>query len=842
MSRFRIPLIAGALVALAACNEAAAPKGTPGDLTVRAYIDRDASGAFSTGDSALAGVQLTATPNGQPAGSAALSATTDAAGQAVFQDLAPGSYTVAISGGAPTGVVLTTNPTPTVGISFQGAVTGSADFRYSFQPGSLSGRIYRDDNGNGSYDAGTDTPGANFLVTLRADDNGAAGAVIDSVRADADGAWSFPRLAPGRYFVEYENPGTISYGASGNVFQVVVTPQTITAPPGVFTGSLVVPIAQARDRAAGANVEIEGVITVAPGMFTTGTGSVNSEVWVQDATGGIAVLQVPTNTTLGLTVGKRVKVSGTRFDNAGQKQIGSPTVGATITTRAGADSLVTAQAVTVDQAIARTGFEGELVVLSGFTVTSVGSGADYTVSGTVNGTAIQLRIESSTGIASSTFTVGNRYVITGVLTQFNGTSQIKPRSPADVTGPTPIATVRAATSGAFTVSGSLTVAPGQIVSGTGGVNSEIWVQDATGGIAVFSVPTANAAGLALGDIVEVTGTRGANASQIQLANPGLTVTRISAGTPLAPRTISAAELVARTFDGQLVRLSGFTVTAVGTASAVGAFNVTGTASNGQSLQVRVGGAATGIVPADFTVGSVYTITGVQSIFNTTLQLKPRVRADIVAGVIATPANVIINEFMANPATTTDPAGEYIELYNAGGTAQDISGWRINDYTGSGAVGGVDTIGVSTPMGSPILIQPGQHFLMVHTSTSPGTLPGSAAIYRYKAAIQLNNSGTERLVLKDANGVTIDSVAFTAPIGTAAGIARGVVNAALDNTDASVNWADQTTVFTTGERGTPGQLNDGAVIAAPALLRATTAAPAAVRAATTRPRSASTDRR
>ena len=55
-------------MALAACNEEAAPKGTPGDLTVRAYIDRVASGAFSTGDSALVGVQLTATPNGQPAG------------------------------------------------------------------------------------------------------------------------------------------------------------------------------------------------------------------------------------------------------------------------------------------------------------------------------------------------------------------------------------------------------------------------------------------------------------------------------------------------------------------------------------------------------------------------------------------------------------------------------------------------------------------------------------------------------------------------------------------------------------------------------------------------------
>jgi hypothetical protein len=656
MSRFRFSLIAGALVAIAACDEAAAPKGTPGDLSVRAYIDRDASGTFNTGDSALAGVQVhVGAVDGSSAGTS-VTATTDATGLATFADLAPGSYKVEITGGMPAGAVLTTNPTPTVGVSFQGTVTGNPDFRFSLYPGTVSGQIFRDDDNSGGYTGG-DAVGAGLTVRLRAD-TGQAGAVVATTTTDNLGQFTFSLVAPGTYWVELENPTTISYGTAGALRKVTVAPQTTIAVPGVFTGSLVVTIAEARAKATGQAVAVVGNITAAPGSFT---------------------------------------------------------------------------------------------------------------------------------------------------------------------------------------------------SGTNGVNSEIWVQDATGGIAVFSVPTANAAQFPVGQRVQVAGTRGANAGQIQIANPGLSVTALTGSTVLAPRTVTGAEFNARTFDGQLGRITSITVDSIGTTTST-SFTVFGKTPEGQVVQVRVIGPTTaqtntGLVRTNFVTGQKYDVTGLLTVFTsgatTVAQIKPRSTADVVAAPVATPARIIINEVMANPATTTDPAGEYIELYNAGGTAQDISGWRINDYTGAGAVGGIDTIGVSTPMGSPILIQPGQHFLMVHTSTAAGVLPGSAAMYRYKSGINLNNSGTERLVLKDASGVTIDSVTYTSATTVTPGVSRGVINPNADNTDVlGSNWSDQTTVFVTGERGTPGQRNDGFVPAPPAaLLRATTtAAPAASSSVTSRAPGASPNRR
>jgi DNA/RNA endonuclease YhcR with UshA esterase domain len=234
-----------------------------------------------------------------------------------------------------------------------------------------------------------------------------------------------------------------------------------------------------------------------------------------------------------------------------------------------------------------------------------------------------------TGLTRASFTVGSRYNLTGVLTQFNGTSQIKPRSAADLTAGTPISTVAAARVAApgtvVTILGNVTVAPGSIVSGTNFVTSEIWVQDATGGIAVFSAPTADSTTLRLGDRVEVTGTVGAFAGQMQLATP--TIVRIGPGTAPAPRVLTGTQVNSRADDGQLVQLAAFTVTSVGTGTGT-AFNVTGTAADGQTVTVRVGGALTGLSRATFTVGSTYGITGILTQNNNVAQIKVRSRSDV----------------------------------------------------------------------------------------------------------------------------------------------------------------------------------------------------------------------
>ncbi|HKK91973.1 MAG TPA: hypothetical protein VJ925_01015, partial [Longimicrobiales bacterium] len=151
----RLLAVAAALLAVSACDESSAilSSGTPSSLTVTAYVDVDGDGTFGSGDQALEGLTVTAT-GAQPA-----SATTGASGVAVMGELQPGSYTLSIAGDLPDGAVLSTAPNPTVTAPFQGAEL-TTEFRYAFNPGSISGRLFRDDNANGQYDPDTDLPAA----------------------------------------------------------------------------------------------------------------------------------------------------------------------------------------------------------------------------------------------------------------------------------------------------------------------------------------------------------------------------------------------------------------------------------------------------------------------------------------------------------------------------------------------------------------------------------------------------------------------------------------------------------------------------------------------------------
>ena len=46
------------------------------------------------------------------------------------------------------------------------------------------------------------------------------------------------------------------------------------------------------------------------------------------------------------------------------------------------------------------------------------------------------------------------------------------------------------------------------------------------------------------------------------------------------------------------------------------------------VRLRVNGLPTGLTPAEFTVGSVYAVTGILTQFNGTAQLKLRFRTDV----------------------------------------------------------------------------------------------------------------------------------------------------------------------------------------------------------------------
>src|SRR5688572_29265905 len=191
---FRVALVALTL-AVSSCDEAAAPEGQPGDLTVAAYIDNDASGSLTTGDTPLANFEVKLFDGSREVATAR----TAADGRVTFSDLVPGSYRLEPVGPVPAGATLTSNPSPSAVIDFRGRSV-SVDFRYAFFPGVIAGRVFRDENGNGTFEQGTDVPGPGIWVFLRAD-TGSAGAKLDSVRTDSLGAYRFARVAPGSYFL-----------------------------------------------------------------------------------------------------------------------------------------------------------------------------------------------------------------------------------------------------------------------------------------------------------------------------------------------------------------------------------------------------------------------------------------------------------------------------------------------------------------------------------------------------------------------------------------------------------------------------------------------------------------
>lgn len=624
---------------MAACNDASAPKGVPGDLTVRAYVDRDASGTFTEGDLAIQGLTVTATPGmpGSQAG-AALQATTDGTGTATFADLAPGVYTVAYgASGVPAGTVLTTNPTPTVTVNYQGKAP-APEFRFVYMPATITGRIYRNDNGTAGYQQGQDTPGAGLQVLLRRNLNGTPTDTLQSAVTDSAGTYAFRLLPPGSYVVQFEKLPSFTY-AEDTLQAVTVTASQTQSVDRVFTGSIIITIAQARAKPVAAAVTVRGYVTSPTGAIVSGT---NSEVWIQDETGGIVAI-VPTSANIPL--GAYVEVSGVRRVVSGRRQIGDATTLAAVTPLG--DRRIIAPALRTIAQVNDTlnGSQGTLTYVRNLRVASLGSGTSAFTVNAVDAAAptgvatdtLRIRVTgTSTGLSRASFTVGGIYTVTGVVSYFRTSSgstsqvQLQPRFASDVVAGdvTPIGAARPlADSTVVTVVGTVTQAPGIFTFGTG--NSEIWVQDSTGGIAAAIATTAGA-GIAIGDVVQVTGKMTHNAGAPQIggsATLNASITRLAASTPIAPKVITGPQMAARTLEGQLVTLNNFTVTSVGTGTSA-AFTVTGTADGATGLQIRIASAATGLARTNFTVGSTYSITGILSQFNGTAQIKPRMRTDV----------------------------------------------------------------------------------------------------------------------------------------------------------------------------------------------------------------------
>jgi cytochrome c-type biogenesis protein CcmE len=671
MNRTRRPgwLFGAALLALlGGCDDAVAPAGNPSTLSVHAYVDADGSGGISQGDVPLPGVTVRLTPAGGSDGNAlaVLTATTDANGVARFDNVLPGSWQVTASGPVPEGAVLATASTPVISAPYRGGEL-AAEFRYVFNPGGISGRIFRDNNANNQFDPGVDTPAPGIPVSLY---SGAAatGEPVATTTTDAQGVFSFGVLRPGQYTWQVSPLPTMTI--TGGTTQTVTVQAQQTAQVAVrFTGNLIVPIAQARGLGPGAGAAVEGVVTVGTGVFA------GNQVQVQDASGGILVFGVPSGTTFAR--GDSVRVSGQLGAFRTEVQLTQPTIERLGSGTVPAPRLLTAAQLAAGERL------GQLVRVGGLRVDSVGGSPtstayDVIVSG-LDGTAARVRVQAAgVGVPQTFWQVGRRYDITGVVGMFDNVPQLKVRGQDDIaTAATPgILSVRRAGAGqTVTIEGVVTAGTG--VFSTNANSNQFNVQDATGGILVLQVPLS--AGIQAGDSVRVTGTTAVSSGEFVItSNP--TVTRLAQNRPMQPPVSVTAQAVAAstsadTLQGRMVRVHNVRVESVGAGS--GGYNVFATGPTGGSFIIRV--SLQSIAPQSFwQVGSSYDIVGALSNFNGA-QVKVRSAADIApAGTLPMAIGQARQQPAGTQVTVTGVVTAGVGVFSTNATSNQFN---VQDATG-----------------------------------------------------------------------------------------------------------------------------------------------------------------
>ncbi|HEX6747488.1 MAG TPA: DNA/RNA non-specific endonuclease [Longimicrobium sp.] len=184
------------------------------------------------------------------------------------------------------------------------------------------------------------------------------------------------------------------------------------------------------------------------------------------------------------------------------------------------------------------------------------------------------------------------------------------------------------------------------------------------------------------------------------------------------------------------------------------------------------------------------------------------RHDVVAS-----NGLMITEVMPDPTKVADTAGEWFEVYNGGSAAVDLQGYKIVSAAGL-------TASESHTIASSVVVDPGE-YVVFGNNANTATNGGVPVAYSYGSSVTLNNgsstSANEWLALRSPTNVTLDSVAYAVRVLPAApgpytppsGSSRGVVDLTADNTIISgTNWATSVSTYGLGDRGTPGQPNQG----------------------------------
>jgi DNA/RNA endonuclease YhcR with UshA esterase domain len=296
--------------------------------------------------------------------------------------------------------------------------------------GRLTGQLFFDADNNGLFSPlGGDTLLRNVAVEVR--ERGSS-VVIDATTTDANGAFEFDAVPPGTHDVFLvRDPGlmgTLVFCANP-LRASVYRDETafITAPA---KRGCVVRINVAEADTLRAAVTVAGIVTAAQGTYRS------DNAYIQDPTGGVLLFDVPGSAAL--TLGDSIEVSGVLTQFNGEAEIEAVIIApnrGTAAVPAPVERTTGGIAAAVAAGGTKTADVGRLVV-----VRHAKTGA-FTTGGNRNATlndgsgAIEIRLDGNvlTVIPTTRFDPTKCYDIIGNLGYFNGTPQLKPRIPSDVT-------------------------------------------------------------------------------------------------------------------------------------------------------------------------------------------------------------------------------------------------------------------------------------------------------------------------------------------------------------------------------------------------------------------------
>ena len=169
---------------------------------------------------------------------------------------------------------------------------------------------------------------------------------------------------------------------------------------------------------------------------------------------------------------------------------------------------------------------------------------------------------------------------------------------------------------------------------------------------------------------------------------------------------------------------------------------------------------------------------------------------VVIPPVALPGDVVINELMINPISSTLEEGQWIELYNATGGSIHLNGWVLALGNGQSHL-----INSADP-----LIIPAEGFIIIANNGNPNMNGGLTPDYVWEGFQIPVSEGEVTLTASDTE--LVDQVAWSGTSGFSipAGSSLALKSPSLDNS-LGVNWCVSSTAYGNGDFGTPGAAND-----------------------------------